>query len=183
MLKSNYSILTVVGLGVFVLFVVFSFFDLRYLSKTESSEMMVQDIAQLTQIFHQIHATCGIISFDYQKNPINFLNVKDFTGSEVGPMNLVHPDKWQGPYLQDNPTMQGKEYQIVETKKGYFITPGDGVKLPNGKVIGKDIPLNKNDDIFALMRNPKALLYNDMEFAAHLDIGASVNIELQLGDE
>ena len=64
--------------------------------------------------------------------------VKSFEGSEVGSLNLAYPKKWQGPYLGDNPTFQGKAYQIIRTKNGYFVTPGDGIMLPNGLVIGRD---------------------------------------------
>ena len=62
--------------------------------------MIAQEVVQLRDIFHRIHKTCVIIDFDEQKNHINFLNVEKFTGSEVGPMNLAHPEKWEGPYLE-----------------------------------------------------------------------------------
>ena len=62
----------------------------------------------------------SIYGFDYQKNPINFLNIKSFEGSEVTSMNLTFPDQWEGPYLSDNPTIQQKDYLIVKTKKGYL---------------------------------------------------------------
>jgi len=133
------------------LFIAMSFFTYKRSSKQLTIDIMVEDIDNLKSIFDRIHATCNIISFDYQKNRINFLNVKEFVGSEVGPMNLAYPDKWEGPYVEDNPTMQTLEYQVVKTRKGYFVTPGDGVELPNGKVIGKDIPLTEDTDIEQLM--------------------------------
>ncbi|MGB8367070.1 MAG: hypothetical protein WCD44_01815, partial [Candidatus Babeliales bacterium] len=81
-----------------ITFVVISIVNLFYRAKVTTGEMIAAEVVQLHDIFQRIHQTCQIISFDYQKNRINFLNVKSFTGSEVGPMNLVHPAKWEGPY-------------------------------------------------------------------------------------
>ena len=131
----------------------------------------------------RIHKTCVIIDFDAQKNPINFLNVEKFTGSEVGPMNLVHPEKWEGPYLKENPTMFHIAYQVVSTKKGYFVTPGDGVTLPNKKVIGKDIILDQKANIDAMMANPQELMYKDRPLAARLELGSPANIQFFLNDD
>jgi hypothetical protein len=85
-------------------------------------------------------------------------------------MNVAHPEKWEGPYLQDNPTMLGQEYQIVRTLKGHFITPGEGVRLPNGKVIGKDIILDEDADIASMMLDVNSLRFKDKPLAAPLNI-------------
>lgn len=137
---------------------------------THTASMMAQDIAQLKEIFERIEKTCGILSFDYQANPINFLTIKKdgFIGSEVGSMNLAYPDKWQGPYLLDNPTMQGKEYEIVSTSKGYFIVPGRGVELPNGKIVGVDIMLDEHADVVAMMHDKEKLMFDGKPLAAAL---------------
>lgn len=113
---------------------------------------IAQDLKLLSNVFDKIEADCGILSFDSQKNVINFLNTGSFAGSEVGPLNLRYPQNWKGPYLQDNPMEQGVEYQVVSTVKGYFITVGDGVKLPNGKVVGRDLKLDKYTDFASLMQ-------------------------------
>ncbi|MBS1986669.1 hypothetical protein JST99_01915 [Candidatus Dependentiae bacterium] len=134
------------------------------------ASMMVQDVAQLKEIFERIEKTCGILSFDYQANPINFLTIKKdgFVGSEIGSMNLAYPQQWQGPYLLDNPTMQNKEYEVVSTSKGYFIVPGRGVKLPNGKIVGVDIILDENADIVAMMSDQNKLMFDGKPLAAAL---------------
>ena len=152
------NIFPIVVTTLLIIFVIITFFSTRYRAKLNTRVLIAQDVTRLQEIFKRIHQTCVIIDFDYQKNPINFLNVKEFTSSEVGPMNLVYPDKWEGPYVQDNPTIQAKEYQIVQTKKGYFITPGEKVTLPNGKVIGTDIILDEDADIAMMMHNPHKLM-------------------------
>lgn len=155
----------------FVVFIGLAIFNFKFRLKETVGAVIARDIEKLQQIFERIDQECGIIGFDHQKNPINFLNVKSFSGSEVGSMNLSHPDKWAGPYLADNPVVQNKEYQIVRTQKGYFITPGDGVQLPNGKVVGKDILLDENADIKRMMVDEEVFYYEDESLAAQLRLG------------
>lgn len=144
-----------------------------YQPKAYVARLISRDLATLHDIFKKIDARCKILGFDYQNNPINFLNVGTFKSSEVGSMNLTYPTQWQGPYLSENLRVQGKEYQIVKTDKGLFITPGQGVELPNGKVIGKDIILDAQSDIQAMMQNDKALRYEDIALAVPLAVGYS----------
>lgn len=153
-----------------LIFVVISVVNVFYRSKLTTGKLISREVVQLHDIFQRIHQTCQIIDFDYQKNRINFLNVKSFTGSEVGPMNLVHPNKWEGPYLEDNPTIQAIEYQIVRTQKGYFITPGDNVKLPNGKIVGKDIRLDEDTDITVMMYDEDMLMFEGGSLAMPLTL-------------
>jgi len=156
-----------------VIFAGFAIISLRYGRKNASVDVLTSDINELEEIFKKINKTAKIISFDHQKNWIDFLHIKKdgFIGSEVGSMNLAYPDRWEGPYLKDNPTYRGKEYQIVRTKKGYFIVPGDGVTLPNGKVIGKDIILDENADIKALAYDKNGLRFNNNSLTVRIDIG------------
>jgi len=157
----------------FVVLVAISLYKMFYDVKIAADVIIAKEVKVLVNIFKRIDKKCKIISFDYQKNRINFLNVEKFAGSEVGPMNLVYPQNWEGPYLKDNPTIQDKEYQIVRTKNGYFITPGDGIKLSNGKIVGKDIILNQEADISRMMTDEKALNFKGEALAAPLPVGVS----------
>jgi len=98
-------------------------------------------------------------------------------------MNLAQQEEREGPDLKENPTMQHIAYQVVSTKKGYFITPGDGVKLPNKKIVGRDIILDQKADIEAMMLNPDELMYQDRPLAARLELGAPSNIQFFLNDD
>jgi hypothetical protein len=182
LLHKNYILPVIVIAGI-AFFISTTLMDTWYRAKDDVGMMIADAVVELRDTFHRIHTTCAIIDFDEQKNHINFLNVEKFTGSEVGPMNLAHPEKWQGPYLKENPTMQHIAYQVVSTKKGYFITPGDGVKLPNSKIVGKDIILDKKSNIEAMMSNAEQLMYKDRPLAARLDIGAPSNIQFFLNDD
>jgi hypothetical protein len=139
-------------------------------ARSITSILIAQEIPELEAVFKKIDDTCGIVDFDHQKNYIDFLNVISFTGSEVGAMNLAYPDKWQGPYKKENPTVQEENYLIVRTKKGYFIVPGEGVMLSNGKVMGKDISLNEHADIEAMMKDEAKLNYKGTPLAAKIKL-------------
>lgn len=180
--QQHYFLTSAVIIGI-IFFVGITFFDTIYRVKDDAGIMIAAEVVQLRDIFHRIHKTCGIIDFDAQKNPINFLNVAKFTGSEVGPMNLVHPEKWEGPYLQDNPTIYHSAYQVVSTKRGYYITPGDGVKLPNKKVVGKDIVLDQKANIDSMMVNPQELMYKGKALAARLELGMPSNIQFFINED
>lgn len=180
--KKNYYFPIAVITGI-VFFIGITMMDTWYRAKDDAGLMIAAEVIRLRDIFHRIHKTCTIIDFDAQKNPINFLNVEKFTGSEVGPMNLVYPDKWEGPYLQENPTIYHVAYQVVSTKKGYYITPGDGVKLPNKKIVGTDIILDQKANIDKMMVNEDELMYKDKPLAARLELGTPANIQFFMNDD
>jgi len=140
-------------------------------SKILPGQIMAQDITKITQTLRKINEDCVIASFDQQTVPIDFLNVGSFSGSEVGQINLAYPEKWQGPYLKESPNFKNIPYAVVTTKKGYFVVPGNGVQLPNGKIIGKDIVLDENADVMQLAKNPEGLNFKGKALAAQLKIG------------
>jgi hypothetical protein len=164
--------ISLVSLGVVIALIGITVFSYRTVSKSDTSHYIAQDVAQLATIFAKIDATAGILKFDHQKNNINFLNIKKdgFVGSELGSMNLIDPKKWDGPYQNQISKIQEEDYMVVRTKKGYFITPGDGVALPNGKIIGKDIILDENADIALMIQDDQALSYRGQPLAAHITI-------------
>ncbi len=124
----------------------------------KSTDMIIhQDVINLQKVFQKIHQDCKIISFDHEKNYIDFLTVKEFVGDQVGSMNLAVPKLWKGPYLSENPKIQDHAYVVLKNKQGYFIVPDDGVVLHTGKIIGKDIVLNATTDMQKMMENPNGL--------------------------
>ena len=174
-MKRRGRIAIMVGTGVIVSgLLIVSFVNFFYRSDAVTGSIITQEVRRLADIFHKIDKQCKILGFDNQQNIINFLNVGTFTGSEVGPMNLGGNEKWEGPYVDDNPTIQSKEFMVVITDKGTFITPGNGVRLANGKVIGKDIVLSKDADIFAMAQDPELLQYKGRACAQKLNLTTKV---------
>ncbi len=157
---------------IIVLLFAVSLYNLFTAVTKNDASLLVNDLAKLETIFKKINDEAIILNIEGKKNNINFLNIKKggFIGSEVGPLNLAYPDKWDGPYLKQNPVIQQAEYQIIKAKNGYFIIPGDGVALPNGKVIGKDIIIDDTTDIDALMSDENQLRYHNKPLAARLSM-------------
>lgn len=164
------SLMPVLAITLFCIFIVIAIFNTFVSTRDYEGEIIERDVNKIANAIMQVEKDCKIYSVESQKNSINFLNVKSFAGSKVGPINLKHPERWQGPYMELNPSMQSKEYLLVRTKKGYFVTPGDGVKLPNGRVIGVDIKVDENSDIEAMMKNDQQLAFKSKALAAPLAI-------------
>ncbi|MDR3647295.1 MAG: hypothetical protein P4L22_07165 [Candidatus Babeliales bacterium] len=143
---------------------------LLYYSPQYVDNLIVRDIAKLESIFKNIGQDCIILNFEHDKNYIDFLNVEKFVGNEVGSIILEHPNKWQGPYAPFNPRVQDKLYQIVQGSKGYYIVPGDGVRLSNGKVIGRDLLFTSSTNVENMLKDKKALLSKGGP------LGAKVNV-------
>jgi len=168
----HWSVLLTVVL--FVALIITAAWQFFHAPANKMDVIVSEDLAKMAQIFKRIEEKCNVTGLVGQKDNIDFLNVKSFVGKEIGPLTLAYPEKWEGPYTKDNPTIQGKFYQIVKTLKGYFIVPGDGVKLPNGKVIGKDIKIDESADLPAMLKDEQQLMYRGKSLGVQLDISTSV---------
>jgi hypothetical protein len=149
-----------------------SLYNLRNGFVENDNDIMVHDVAHLAALFNQINTDAGILSFDQQYNSVNFLTIKKngFVGTEVGPMKLAHADKWAGPYALQTIRMQKIPYAIVQNKNGYFVTPGKGVTLHNGKIIGQDIKLDFDEDLEALSLCENILCHHGAPLVAKIHV-------------
>lgn len=151
-------------------------------SQVASELLIIKELKSLQEIFQKIDKECTIIGFEHDRNYIDFLNVRTFEGSEVGSMNLAYPQHWQGPYVHDNPTIQEKQFEIIKTKKGYFIVPGVGVRLHNGTVIGRDIVFDAESDI-AHMALEENLQFEGKPLVAPLRAPENIENPLYIDDD
>lgn len=174
--KEKSNIVIALGTATFLLFLigVTIFYFMNY-TKQASADQIISDIELLGNTFKKIDETAVILEFNSPKSTINFLNVKKdgFVGSEVGPMNLVHPHKWNGPYLRDNPMIDNKEYQVIKTQSGYYVVPGDGVKLPNGKIMGTDLVIDKSTNMQQLIAEGGDLNYKNRPLGTFIPTASS----------
>ncbi len=145
-------------LGVFL-------FKIYYNKPRFVASLVEQDIKQIHKVLHRIDKDCNILGFKGQRVVIDFLTVKKFIGSVIGGINLAYPDKWDGPYMKTNPTMHQHFYEIARTQSGYYIVPGEGVRLPNGYVVGRDFELGYVADIEDMMKPGGVLYYKGKKFA------------------
>ena len=162
------SFIPVVSSVCLVVLFCFTWYQFSRETRVMINQKISEDITELGQIFKQIDANCGIAGFDHDKNYIDFLTVQSFKGDEVGALKLVFPQKWNGPYLNTNPVVQGKKYEIVRAKRGYYIVPGTSVELANGKIMGKDIVITPRTDMETFMSEQSGLMYNGKELFAFI---------------
>lgn len=153
MQNSRRNYYRIIAIGSLLFLILIFLISWQFLSKVKKSskEKMAENIEYLANIFSSINECCGIVGFERDKTYIDFLNVKNFVGAQVGGMVLKNPENWQGPYLSKSPKSQDKEFQIVKARDGYFIIPGDGVAVTNGKVINKTVEINEGKDVTPLI--------------------------------
>ncbi|KKR96912.1 MAG: hypothetical protein UU47_C0005G0025 [candidate division TM6 bacterium GW2011_GWE2_41_16] len=157
-----------------VLFIATVWFLVKSAPYTQD-EIILQHIKLLSETFKKVDTECGIVGFEDEggsrkKCYIDFLNITSFSGSEAGALNVLYPDKWHGPYLKDNPTIQERFYYIMKIRGSFYIIPGDGIKLSNGKTIGKNLMIDENSDIESMMKDPKSLSFKNQPLAAKLEL-------------
>lgn len=167
----KHSSISILSSALLCFLFMFSCVTFWYQSTIVTDENIVNDVLFLSSIFKNIDEQCGILDFKFQSNnSIDYLQVISFEGSEIGSMALKYPHKWNGPYLRDNLTAQGKFYQIIKTYNGYFILPGDGVVLHNGKIMGKDIKHDYSTNIAAMLKNPTQLQFQGKSLGTKLSV-------------
>ncbi len=131
--------------------------------------VMREDLEVLEQILNRIDKECNILSVRSKGADLDFFTVEKFVGSAVGCLNLAYPKNWRGPYLQQDPTIDGRFYEIVRARDGYFVVPGQGVRLPNGMVMGKDVIVSDKVHIGELIKPGGALNYNGRALGVKLN--------------
>lgn len=148
----------------------YSFYRFYRSAQQATDRIAAEQVKTLVKILRKIDDTCGIVDITRDRSVIDFLTVKSFVGSEVGSLNLMEPSKWAGAYLNVNYAIQGKPYEIIRTKDGYFVVPGEGVKLSSGKVIGKDIVFTYDTDVEAYVNDAGGLEVNGYPLAVRLHL-------------
>ncbi|HBS48240.1 TPA: hypothetical protein DEO28_04105 [Candidatus Dependentiae bacterium] len=158
-------------LSSFFLILLFSFFVYKFVFGRAFfvARHIAFEVEQISNILKEVDDYCNILSIRADKNLIDFLTVKEFAGSEIGCLNLAYPKQWKGPYVPDNSTIQGKLFEIIKAADGYFVVPGDGVKLPNGKVMGKDVIITPQVPVGEMVAKDGLLSYKGIALAKKLD--------------
>lgn len=132
------------------------------------ASVIKEDLVSIDQILAKIDKECNILNIRPDNAVIDFLTVEKFAGSTVGCLNLAYPERWKGPYLHRNPTLQSRPYEIVQTHEGLFIVPGKGTRLPNGQVVGKNFTIDYKTSITSMTKPSGPLHYGGEALAIHL---------------
>jgi hypothetical protein len=123
------------------------------------------DLDQIEKALTEIDTQCDILQLTSDRVPVDFLNIIKFEGSTVCGINLAFSNRWKGPYLKRNPMLQGKFYELIKTKYGYYLIPGNKVTLPNGYIVGKDFSIDTNTQIDNLTKPNGYLNYRGTPLA------------------
>jgi hypothetical protein len=135
------------------------FFRVFYSRSYVMVSVLKEDLTNIEKILGQIDKDCNILSIRSGRAAIDFLTVEKFAGSTVGCINLAYPKRWKGAYVQQNPSVQSRPYEIFHVRDGYFVLPGYGVTLPNGLVMGKDIIISSTSQISMMLQTGGTLNY------------------------
>jgi hypothetical protein len=158
----------IISISLFVLLIGLFIFKMFYSKSEFVASAINNDITAIALSLEKIDRECSILSFEHNKNFVDFLNVKAFSGSRVGSMNLAYSDKWDGPYLKSNPTIKSKFYVIVKAEDGLFVVPGNGVKLPNKLVIGKDFEITEKSLVGKMIQEGGKLFFKGKQLGKQL---------------
>lgn len=110
-----------------------------------------QDVQRLAAIMGEINERCLIKVVSKGRIKLDFLSSDLAPAVETSGLILAHPEQWDGPYVSSTPRIQGKPYELLQTKDGLFVLPGEGVRLPNGYRMGKHVKVSSQSNITAMM--------------------------------
>ena len=158
----------VISSTLFILLIVLFMLRIIYTKPKFVSVAINEDVSIIVLALEKIDKDCSILSFEHEHNFVDFLNVKSFSGSRVGSINLAYPQNWKGPYLKNNPTIQEKFYEVIKIKDELFVVPGKGIKLPNDLVIGKGIKFDKTINIEKMLKKGGNLNFKGKALGAKL---------------
>jgi hypothetical protein len=158
----------VISATVLILLMLIFTFKVLHDKSNFTSNIISRDLSLIKNAIIKVDSDCKIIDIKENKVIIDFLNVKSFSGSVIGGINLANSEKWQGPYIKNNPTIFQKFYEIASTKEGIFIVPGRGTKLPNGLTIGTDFKIDYNSSITEMIRVGGVLEHKGISMATKL---------------
>ena len=132
------------------------------------------DLEKISRSLNQIDKKCTILDIKSDRTVLNFLNVEKFNGNEIGGIELQNPEHWHGPYALENPMIQSHCYELVRCRDGFYIVPGIGVRLPSGKIMGKDIVVNEQVNGAELLSKGQPLNYEGYLLARELMLGQEI---------
>lgn len=147
------------------LLLLMSLFKFYYNKPYFTASLITNDLKSINDALTLIDKKCNILQIRGGKITLDFFNVKKFKGSVVGGMSVAYPVKWQGPYFEINPLLQQKYYELIQAKDGYFIVPGNGVKLPNGFVVGKDFSIDAKTIVIPMLKPGGYLFFKGISLA------------------
>lgn len=158
-----------ISVGFFIMLGVLSVSKEIYNKPRFIAGVMSQDVQNLAAMLGEINERCFIKAVSHARIKLDFLATEQFSGSGL---TLAHPERWEGPYVSATPRIQGKAYELVKTTEGLFVVPGEGVRLPNGSRMGRQVKITPNTRITAMIKQGGKLFFNGDALAAQVGVQA-----------
>ena len=133
------------------------------------------DLYRIAAALKQLDNDCSISDMRVGLHPIELLTHQNLPSEHIY-IDLKNSENWDGPYLSGSATIQGKPYQLLKTKRGLFVVPGDGVQLPLAFIIGQDITWHAESDIAALSAPGNVLFYKSGPLTLEVVYGEKARI-------
>lgn len=152
----------------FSFLLIFFVFKVYYEKPNLVASLIQSDIKNIHYILSEIDKKCFISHVKKNCIPLDFFTVVKFVGSEIGGLNLRHPERWQGPYMKDCPEFQLKAYELIRARDGFFIIPGFDTKLPNGFIVGRDFDISEQTFMLPLLKEGGPLFYKGFVFGERI---------------
>ena len=149
-------------------------FKVYYNKPYFTASLINNDIKIVHEALHTIDKKCNILRFNSRRVILDFFTVRTFDGSVIGGVSLAYPKKWQEPVLHNNPIIQQKFYEVVRAQDGFFVVPGEGVELPTGLVMGKDLVIKRQTQVEPMLKPNGKLFFKGIELAK--------KIQFKIGD-
>ena len=138
-----------------------------------------EKIYEIGKIIEDIDKKCQILCFAGEYNPIDFLNVKEFTGNHIGSIQIADPKKWAGPYSEEIALYKEKPITVFVHNSGCYIIPGKGTILNENKEVGKDIIFDSSFDEELLIKNNPSLIQNGKRLIYKLKINVKAHDKIK----
>lgn len=120
---------------------------------TWSPGMVGANLHKINEALLRFDQDCGIQRSVPGRYSLHFLTLRYPSVDDLGGFLLKSTQGFAGPYMRTVPVVDGYPYALVVNAQGMFIVPGDGVQLPNGHRLGKEIFLDAESDIEGLVAN------------------------------
>jgi len=115
-----------------------------------SAHVVRADLHNAVEALSRFDTDCGLKKVLPGIHALDFLTMSYLPVDSLAGFDIQNVRAWQGPYLKTVPVVDGRPYVLLATESGLFVAPSYGVRLPSGKLLGRDVVWDWQSDIDAM---------------------------------